>query len=81
MRRTGDGRRPEEMTLRLYSDEESAGRYIFMEKAVADTVSEAGGKDVWHYVFRGVPVWSSRNTDRELNYRFDVEQTEAGKIR
>lgn len=75
-----DGRRPEEMTLRLYSDEESAGRYIFMEKAVADTVSEAGGKDVWHYVFRGVPVWSSRNTDRELNYRFDVEQTEAEKL-
>ena len=75
--RDGDGVRPEKLTLYLYSDTAAADRYIFAESVEAEEICEAGGEDVWRYVFRDVPVWSSYNTDREVKYRFSIEQTEA----
>ena len=75
-----DGVRPEDLTLCLYSDTASADRYSFADAVTAEEIREAGGEDVWSYVFRGVPVWSSYNTDREVKYSFCIRQEEAEEL-
>lgn len=76
-----DGLRPDSLTLQLYSDDESEGRYVYTGDFLKESEREAQGSDVWTYRFEDVPVWSTYRTDREVNYLYYIEQKEAEKLR
>ncbi len=78
--RDSDGRRPEEMTLQLYSDNAEAEKYAFSVETAEKTETDAGGADVWTYRFAGIPVWSDYNTDRETRHVFYLSQNDVQNL-
>ena len=64
-----DGQRPEELTLRLLADKLDAGRTA--------TLAGDSEADTWVLRMDKVPVWSTVNTGREIDYTYLLDAASA----
>lgn len=67
-----DGQRPEELTLRLLADKLDAGRTA--------TLAGDSEADTWVLRMDKVPVWSTVNTGREIDYTYLLDAASASSL-